>query len=150
MKSNHLRHQYLRVSEGLWIGNHWHSCEFIEFFEPYYESEIYKIHETLINFMSTFIYKLLLLGGWVKLFFKWYLNLLPPPTCFVCLIKYLVLSFLIIIRQSKSKPLPSIEEGNSKRRKYTNEIQNKHFWDITENMRTSPSAISVPFGTLYT
>ena len=65
------------------------------------------------------------------------LNFLPhPPTCFVCLIKYLVLSFLIIIRQSKSKPLPSIE-GNSKRRKYTNEIQNKHFRDITENMRTS-------------
>ena len=54
----------------------------IEFFEPYYESEIYKIHETLIHFMSTFIYKILPLGGWVKLFFKWYLNFLPPPYLF--------------------------------------------------------------------
>jgi len=42
----------------------------IEFFEPYYESETCKIHERLIHFMRTFIYKLLLLGGWVKLFFK--------------------------------------------------------------------------------
>ena len=87
--------------------------------------------------------------SWVLLFISYYswedgLNCFsngiwisyPPPTCFVCLIKYLVLSFQIIIRQSKSKPLPSIE-GNSKRRKYTNEIQNKYFRDITENMRTS-------------
>ena len=80
--------------------------------------------------MSTFIYKLLLLGGWVKLFFKWYLNFLPPPpTCFVCLIKYLVLSFLIIIRQSKSKKETLREEN----------IQMKFKTSIfeTENMRTS-------------
>ena len=55
--------------------------------------------------------------------------LTPPPTCFVCLIKYLVLSFLIIIRQSKSKKETLREEN----------IQMKFKTSIfeTENMRTS-------------
>ena len=53
----------------------------------------------------------------------------PPPTCFVCLIKYLVLSFLVIIRQSKSKKETLREEN----------IQMKFKTSIfeTENMRTS-------------
>ena len=53
----------------------------------------------------------------------------PLPTCFVCLIKYLVLSFLIIIRQSKSKKETLREEN----------IQMKFKTSIfeTENMCTS-------------
>ena len=61
----------------------------------------------------------------------------PPPTCFVCLIKYLVLSFLIIIRQSKSKK-ETLREENIQMK-----FKTSIFRDWKHAYFNSPSAISV-------
>ena len=60
------------------------------------------------------------------MFFKWYLNFLPPPYLFR--LPYKIFGTFL----PNNHP-----QRNPKRRKYTNEIQNKHFRDITENMHTS-------------
>ena len=62
-----------------------------------------------------------------------------PPTCFVCLIKYLVLSFLIIIRQSKSKKETPREENIQM--KFKTSIFETYNWKHAYLI--SPSVISV-------